>query len=202
MRVKRALIVRHGETDFNAEKRWQGWMPTPLNEKGREQAALLAQYLNQEPIDVIFSSDLERAVETIQPTAAALKLPIKTDERFREIDLGVFQGLTAEQINYKYPLEWAAWRADYYHYVVPGGESRVMVGQRAYSGWLDITQNAKAQTLLLMSHGGTIRMLLHQILGEGEWMHADFSNTSITKLEAINGNWKLVSTAQTPHLND
>lgn len=202
MITKRALIIRHGETDFNAEKRWQGWMPTPLNQNGRRQAMQLAHHLKHLPIDAIYSSDLPRAVETIQPTAQVLNVTIETDERFREIDLGDFQGLTAEQINAKYPEEWAAWRADFYHYVIPGGESRMIVGERAYAGWLEITKKTNAETILLMSHGGTIRMLLHRLLGDGEWMHADFKNTSITTLEEKNGVWYPTGIAQVPHLND
>lgn len=199
--VNRVFIVRHGETDFNAEKRWQGFMPTPLNQVGQNQAKRLAQYLQNELIDMIISSDLRRAIETVQPTADSLGLDIKLDERLRELNLGIFQGLTGEEIQTKFPEEWTAWRTDYMTYTIPNGESRHMLQSRVYEAWLDLTENVQFNTLLLMTHGGTIRMLLQAVLGDGEWMYTDFSNTSITVLEKLDEHWTITQLATTAHLN-
>lgn len=198
--AKRVFIVRHGETDFNAEKRWQGFLPTPLNNRGQEQARFLANHLRIEPIERIISSDLKRAVETARPTANFLGLDILLDERLREINLGIFQGLTGEEIQAKFPEEWSSWRSDYMNYVIPEGESREMVKVRVYDAWQELVEKSDADTILFVSHGGTIRMLMRALLGEGDWMHADFTNTSITSLHKKGTEWLITDLATTPHL--
>src|SRR6186997_3178407 len=102
--MKRILLVRHGQTDWNAAGRWQGHEDIPLNATGLEQARALANHLRARPISAVYSSDLKRAQMTGAAIAEALGLALKTDPRWRELHLGVFQGLTTPEINAKYPV--------------------------------------------------------------------------------------------------
>jgi broad specificity phosphatase PhoE len=95
--VTTLLLVRHGETDWNAERRWQGHADVPLNERGRDQARELAESLAGERIDAIFTSDLSRARETADIVAARLHVPVAVDPDLREIDVGPLEGLTADE---------------------------------------------------------------------------------------------------------
>lgn len=91
------LLARHGQTDANRERRWQGQTQTPLNDVGREQARALAHELAADPPDVILCSDLDRARETAAIVAAELGLPVHTDPRLREVDIGSRAGRPVEE---------------------------------------------------------------------------------------------------------
>ncbi|HEY5099343.1 MAG TPA: histidine phosphatase family protein, partial [Gaiellaceae bacterium] len=91
------LLVRHGETDWNAERRWQGHADVPLNDRGREQARVLAEQLTGESIDAIYSSDLSRARDTADIVGVRLGVPVVVDADLREIDVGPIEGMTAEE---------------------------------------------------------------------------------------------------------
>lgn len=121
---ERAYLIRHGETDWNAEQRWQGFAPTGLNAVGRQQAQALADYLRPRPIRAIYSSDLPRALEAAQILGMALGVRPQVDVRWREMNVGVFQGLTAAGVQVRYPNELVAWRADTLDYRIPNGETR------------------------------------------------------------------------------
>ena len=97
------LLVRHGETDWNLERRWQGHIDRPLNDVGRAQARALADRLDSEPFAAVYSSDLARARETAEIVAAAHGLPVHLDPRLREADVGEWSGLTADEIERRYP---------------------------------------------------------------------------------------------------
>lgn len=200
MTVQRILFVRHGETDYNVAHRWQGQLDVPLNDTGRAQATALATYLAQTPIDLIYSSDLKRAFDTAKVVAMARKQSVIPEPRLREIHLGIFQGLTREQLREQYPLELMQWDTND-EFVVQGGESRRQLRERAAAAWEEITASA-AKTLLLLTHGGTMRVLLPTIvpeLGEERWR---FPNTSITILErATNSRWRVLELGTTPHLD-
>ncbi|MBE0688577.1 MAG: histidine phosphatase family protein, partial [Anaerolineae bacterium] len=105
MPVIRVHIIRHGETIWNHEKRWQGQLDTPLSERGVQQAKLLARYLQTRPITAIYTSDLQRAYVTGEIIADALGLRPQTDTRLREMNMGVLQGLTIGEIQARYAQE-------------------------------------------------------------------------------------------------
>ncbi|MAS33079.1 MAG: hypothetical protein CL610_03670 [Anaerolineaceae bacterium] len=201
MMLQRILLIRHGETDWNAEGRGQGFAPTGLNDKGRAQAEALAAHLAGRPIEALHSSDLPRAMETAAPLSKALKLPILVDERWREIHLGMFQGLTRSEAQQKHPAELAARYADYWNYVPTGGESRRALQDRAYAAWQAvITQNAGPE-IAIISHGGTINALLWKLF-EADMVKFDryITNTSVTSMTQQNSAWQLQEIAAIPHL--
>jgi broad specificity phosphatase PhoE len=124
-------LVRHGESLFNAERRIQGQSDVELSPLGHRQTDAVAAELANLPINAIFASPLRRAMETAEPIAARLKLPIQTDNRLKEINAGMFQGLHWDEIEHLHPAEAVHWKAQQPDFVIPGGESRRQLMSRA-----------------------------------------------------------------------
>jgi broad specificity phosphatase PhoE len=199
--MKRIYLIRHGQTAWNVEGRWQGALDIPLGETGIAQAAALAAYLSKRPITQIYSSDLQRAAKTAQPLADALGLTVNYDPRLREMHLGIFQGLTYEEMQERYPHEVALMNSDYYDYVIPGGESRRIMQQRVYSLWQELlAQPVSGETALIM-HGGPIRLHLMKLYDYEPNFHVKINNTSITTIDVDDdGKPHLTGLTEIPHL--
>ncbi|NWG15328.1 MAG: histidine phosphatase family protein [Chloroflexi bacterium] len=201
MGIKRILLIRHGQTDWNMEGRWQGSLPVPLNDIGRAQARALAAHLRESPIRAIYSSDLPRALETAQLLGAALGVQPTPDVRLREFDLGIFQGLKRDEMMARYPAEWASFNADYWDYSIPGGESRRALQRRMWEAWQDVVARDEGPEVAIVSHGGALRLLLLKLFGESPEVSAlRLENTSVTAVERNGAGWKLVGAADISHL--
>jgi broad specificity phosphatase PhoE len=199
--MKRILLVRHGQTDWNAAGRWQGHEDIPLNATGLEQARALAEHLRDCPISAVYSSDLKRAQMTAAVIAEAHGLTLKLDPRWRELHLGVFQGLTTNEINAKYPTEARRMREDYMGYVIPTGEARRAMQARAFAAYQQILREEPGDEIVVVSHGGTIRVVLLKLFGD-DVLHRSIHNTSISTIETDGNTAKLIDTGLTPHLNE
>ena len=197
--VQRIFIVRHGETAYNRARRFQGFLPIPLNETGRDQAQRLGSYLQQTQIDCVYTSDLTRCTETAELVCGDRSIDIIHDERLREHNLGQFQGLTRDQIADLYPLEFMRWRSND-AYVVPGGESRVMLRKRVITAWQDIISTCSGEQIMLVSHGGSIRQLLTAVFGDEVLASTRITNTSLTIIARTDDSWAMEKLATTPHL--
>jgi len=199
--LKRIHLIRHGQTAWNADGRWQGMIDIPLSETGLNQAAALASYMSSRPLSSVYSSDLQRAVQTAEPLAKIHDLPLNQDARLREQNLGIFQGLTHEQHREKYPELVEAMYRDYWGFTFPEGENRGQVRDRALAFWKEmIEQDSQGETAVVL-HGGTIRVLLMQLLGPSrELDHLKLLNTSITTLGWEKEKIQLIELAQIPHL--
>lgn len=164
--TRRLILLRHGQTDYNATRRMQGQLDTDLSDVGRAQAAAAAHLLKDEQIVRVISSDLTRAYDTAQAVAEILRLDVATDPRLRETNLGEWQARTHAEVDRDHPGARAKWRHDA-TWAPPGGESRLQVAQRArpvveelmatFDGW----ENG---TVLLVAHGGTISALTSSLL--------------------------------------
>ncbi len=199
MTAKRAYLIRHGQTAWNLAGRWQGFESVPLNQTGIAQARALADYW-QQPLDAIYSSDLSRAWQTAQSLGSKLGLMPSVDPRLREHNLGIFQGMTMDEIDVQYPDHLAAMRADYFGFLIPNGESRRQLQDRAFEAFNEITSRSD-ENVAIVSHGGTIKVLLLRLFGEDpELRAAHLDNTSITTLERAANGWALVELAATSHL--
>ena len=148
------LLARHGETDWNSERRWQGHADRPLNDRGREQARELAASLDG-TVDAIYSSDLLRASETAEIVGAALGLPVAVDPGLREVDVGEWSGLVHTEIESRYPEGFARWRQGMHGW--EDGESYDEMGVRVVGALLAIAARHPGETVLVVSHGGAIR---------------------------------------------
>jgi alpha-ribazole phosphatase len=163
--VTELILVRHGETDWNRDGRWQGHADAPLNERGREQARALADELSGEDVAAVYASDLSRARETADIIAARLHRPVVTDRRLREVDIGGWAGLTMAEIQARFPEEVARWRAADPTHTFDGGESYASMGERVVAALEEIAAQHEDGSVLVVLHGGPIRALLAHAAG-------------------------------------
>ncbi len=148
------LLVRHAETEWNREGRWQGHADPPLNEAGRVQAQELAGSLAGEPVDAIYTSDLRRAAETAEILGAALDRPVTADPDLREIDVGSWSGLTRAEVAERYP----GWETH-------DGESTDELQARVVAAVRRIAQRHPDGRVVIVTHGGSIRSLQRHFNG-------------------------------------
>jgi len=154
--VTTLLLVRHGETDWNRDGRWQGHSDTHLNDAGRDQARRVAGELGD--IDVVYSSDLARARETAEIVAEVLGLPVRLDARLRERAFGVWEGLTAAEIEAAFADAHARWLARE-GAGADDAEPFEAFGARVTSFLADILERHPGETVLVVAHGGSIRVI-------------------------------------------
>ena len=179
----RVTLIRHGESVWNTNGRWQGQAVVALSDEGRHQAVLLAEHLCPLAAEIaaITSSDALRARETAALIASRLNKPLTLDARLREIDTGQWQGLTAEEVEAWDAERLAAVRADPYNVPRPDGESYNQVADRGIRALQDLVDQYPDQHVLAVTHGGTIRSILYR-LGMAEKTPRFFGNTSLTSL--------------------
>lgn len=164
--VTKVFLVRHGATAWNHEKRAQGHADIELNEDGRKQAVHVADKLSREHVDAVYASDLKRARDTGAAIAAAHGLEVQLDPDLREIDQGEWEGLTTEEIRERWPDLWGPNR----HYSNrPGGESPLQVRTRALAALERAVRAHPGGTIVLVSHGGTIRWISAEALGYDDY---------------------------------
>jgi broad specificity phosphatase PhoE len=174
--------VRHGETEANASGRIQGQTDSPLSEMGRRQCQAVAAALKGLPIEAIYSSPLQRALDSAKCIADALEVKIHIDERLMEINAGVFQGLSWDEINERYAAEAVRWRSHDPDFRIPQGESRRDLMRRAGEAFAAVREAGHAQALIV-AHGGSLAAALKVLLGvPAERNPFNFYNSSISRL--------------------
>ncbi|NPV08439.1 MAG: histidine phosphatase family protein [Anaerolineae bacterium] len=169
----RLLLLRHGETDWNAAGRYQGSTDTTLSERGQAQARAAAAALSSETLDRILCSPLRRAQETAEAIAgsrpacgeALSPLSIETEPRLAEICFGDWEGLTHTDIARAYPEALRAWRTDPLTCAPPGGETLAQVAARVRQLLEELRHGPAGQSLLLVGHGGSLGVFLSLALG-------------------------------------
>lgn len=161
----RVLLIRHGQSQGNAEKRFGGHSPTPLSELGRRQAEATARALASEQVAAIYSSDLLRAVETAEPLARACGLEVRACEAFRERNVGQMEGLTFEEAAEAYPEEYGALLRRDFEHVLSGGESYRQLLERAARELDRAIERHRGETIALFTHTGTICILALHLMG-------------------------------------
>ena len=158
-------LVRHGQTDWNTEFRIQGSIDKPLNATGIEQAHELAQKLADTHFDAIYSSPAKRAHQTASAIAQLLGLPIRTDDRLKEINLGLWEGLTWQQVQDRYPEMFAKRRSDPVHFAPEGAETYGDLVRRMVQAANDIALAHPGERVLVVSHGMSLATLLSKARG-------------------------------------
>lgn len=154
--VTRLLLIRHGETAWNAEHRIQGRLDVPLSTTGIWQASRLAERLAGEAIDAVIASDLARAWMTGAPLADAQGLTMVPDRRLRERSFGIFEGKTLDEIAAEHPQEFAAWRARDVDWRIPDGESGTEFIGRVLDAMREIAAFHLGRTVAVVTHGGVL----------------------------------------------
>lgn len=158
-------LIRHGQSEGNAEGRFGGHGTTPLSEYGRQQAERTAKVLAKEGIHAIYSSDLLRAVQTAEPLAQILNLPINMREAFRERNVGVLEGLTFDESKQAYPSDYYALINRNIHHVITEGESYRQLLKRITTELRNILREHQRQRVAIFSHTGAICFMTLHLLG-------------------------------------
>jgi broad specificity phosphatase PhoE len=148
----RLLLIRHGETDWNVEKRYQGQEDPPLNRRGRDQACLLAEELSGEPLHVLYGSPLKRAWETAQIIRDRLAIPLHDEPRLKEIHLGDWGGRLAAEVAVRDAERHLRWEADAWSVAPPGGESLFQVRERVHAAADEIVPRHDGRAIGIVAH--------------------------------------------------
>ena len=182
MKVKNIYVIRHGETDWNKDNRFQGQSDIPLNAKGLDQAQALVPLMSQLQIDSVYSSSLSRAYKTAEIAVQDLKLSIQKDDRLKETQLGQVEGLTMDEIialvGEEAIAKWRSYEERLLDFRFPDGESKRQMMYRARAVLLEIAQNSSRNQIAVFAHGMLMRALTY-VFGSGiAWDHHAFSNGS------------------------
>jgi probable phosphoglycerate mutase len=197
-------LIRHGETDWNMAGRWQGHADVPLNDVGLRQASLLAERFQADGtrFDAIYSSDLARAYQTAWELGAAVRVPVQLYPPLREIDLGVWSGLTYDEIRERFPVE--AKLLEQGQDVPRGGAETLAALQRRVVAAVEaIIAHRDGETIALVTHGGCVRMLLAHAVsfqGDGFKRFPHIGNTSISVIRCAPNRWETVTINDMAHL--
>lgn len=203
MTLTRILFIRHGETVFNIEGKIQGNLDSPLTEIGQRQARAVAHRLRHTPPAHIYTSDLGRALATAQLIAQAIHCPLATDERLRERNMGIFQGLTFDEIARRYPDESGRLKTATVDYIPTGGESADQTRQRAWTALNEFADRHPGQEIAVISHGAVIAAVIRHILGMPYEVRRSFKifNAGINVLTRKNNHWAVETLGDICHLN-
>lgn len=184
----RLCLIRHGETDWNLERRLQGQTDIPLNTTGLQQAEALARGFPKVPVDALYCSDLQRARQTAAPLLDRLRCPQTLNPALREQHYGVFQGHTYAEMAEKQPELYARYRARDPQWEIPQGESIQRFYDRVTQALAQIAAQHQGQTLVVVTHGGVLDML---------WRHAhDYPLAALRQVEIPNAAFNWVSWQQ------
>ena len=196
------FLVRHGQTIANETNTIQGQSNTPLSEQGWKQVHAVAKYLSDVRFDSVFSSDLDRAMDTARTIAPYAD--VIPDKRLREWALGQWQGLTMPQVKQKFPEELAAFLHGTGDFAVTGGESKSQVRQRVSDFMKEIAASHKDETVLVVSHCGAMRSILSVVLDcEGYWQRQpQIDNCSVSRFAFREGLWQLLSWNSADHIQN
>ena len=196
------VVVRHGETVWNARGRIQGHLDSPLNPEGLAQAELLGDHLAHESFEVVYCSDLGRTRQTIQPYMQRTGAQPVLCSRLRERHLGVLQGLTAKEGAAQFPDVYARFHAREVEYAVPGGESIRDVFERTRSRFEELAAAHPGQSVLVMTHGGILDVLNRFVRAVPLDRARDFTvyNSSINRIQCENGVWTIAQWGDISHL--
>ncbi len=196
------LFIRHGETDWNRQQRFQGQIDVPLNATGHAQAERLAARLAAERHDALFSSDLQRARETAAPLAARWQLPAVAVAGLREQGFGLLEGLDAPTIQARHPELWQRWLEQDADFAAPGGESQRQFHARVLAAVRELAALGAGRRLAVVTHGGVLDMLwrtAHGLPLSGLRTCA-IPNTGLNRLRWVDGTLVVEQWADDAHL--
>lgn len=200
----RIILIRHGETTWNIQGRYQGQEDTPLSTRGLEQGHLLAQGLKDVPLDICISSPLQRSYQTCKFCADLHKLPVATDARLTEINHGDWEGVLAPDIAKAYPVEFEQWHTAPHLVQMPGngGECLEDVRCRVRAAFDEYAQKYEGKTVLVAAHDAVNKAIICDLLGLGmeHFWQIKQDNTCINVLEYNEGTWRLVLLNSVNHM--
>jgi len=196
------IIIRHGQTRWNIKSIRQGHLDSELTEEGIAQAKALGQRLARERFTALYSSDLGRAVETAKCIATVTGHEVVADARLRERHLGVFQGLSGDEIKEKFPQEYRLHRSIGAAYVIPGGESLVQQVERNVACLNDLGEKHAGESIVVVTHGGVVSGLFRHTLSIpfDAPRRFEFVNAGLNVFAYEEGHWVLQTWGDVSHL--
>jgi broad specificity phosphatase PhoE len=197
------LLVRHAETAWNAEYRFQGHGDTPLNDEGRSVIPAVVAALRPWAPTVVYTSDLVRAREMAEAAGKALGVPVVADPALRECSYGAWEGLTLAEVRERYPEELERWLADEGGHARGGGESLHAMQERSWRALERIARDHPGEAVAVVTHSGPIRGAVCRLFGQDMAARYRFmvDNASLTVFRRHpEGRWQLVLLNQTNHL--
>lgn len=200
------LLIRHGETAWNAQRRLQGHLDIPLNEVGVRQARALARSLDDEQLDAVFASDLQRARQTAQAIAEARGMTVTLDRGLRERCYGAFEGLLHTEVKDRYPEAYMAWKARDVDARFPPGvhvaETTREFAQRTVSAILGIVAGGAYRRIAIVCHGGVLECAYRaaQDMDFGRPRDFDILNASINRFSSDGKSLRLLQWGDVKHL--
>jgi 2,3-bisphosphoglycerate-dependent phosphoglycerate mutase len=197
------IAIRHGETEWNSQGRFQGHLNSVLNADGLAQAEALGEYLSRERFDLLLSSDLGRALQTASAIAMCSGHDVVVEPRLRERCMGIFQGLTPDEAEARYPGEYARFRGHDPDYVIPDGESMRQFFERSVACFTDLATRHTGLTLVAVTHGGVLAMLYRHARAMPLEAPRDFPlhNTGVNRFRHRQGAWQLQNWGEIGHLD-
>lgn len=196
------LLIRHGETDWNRELRFQGQIDVPLNDTGLEQARRVGEQLAGEKVQSVICSDLLRTRQTAAAPASRLAKVAISDRALREQDFGVVDGMRSEDIQTRYPQAWESWTRFDPDFAFDGGESTRQFHERVMAAIERIFSARRDQRLVLVTHGGVLDMVYRSALGlplSGP-RQSVIPNGGISRVRVSDGGVEILSWAEIAHL--
>jgi probable phosphoglycerate mutase len=198
------ILIRHGETEWNATGRIQGHRPVSLNTRGQQQAQAVATRLQGEQFDALYSSDLKRTIQTAEAIATLTHHSIYTDARLREWDLGILTGLTRTEAEAQYPDAYAIYNTSRVDAPIPSGESIRNRYTRVTTCLEELASKHPNQTLVVITHGGPLgdcyRRATH--LSFDKALTVELYNAGLNVITIQDTTWTLESWGDIDHLKD
>jgi len=198
----RLIVIRHGETEWNREKRMQGTTDTQLSDVGLSQAQALGRRLAARPFRALYSSDLSRARDTARAIAEHTGIEIVADPRLQERRFGIFEGLVAAEIVSRYPEEHARFSSRDPDYEVPGGESARSFTRRCLGCLAEIADRHRGGEVVVVTHGLVLDALYRAANGldHGAPRPLPLINASINLFGYAAGAWRMELWGDVSHL--
>lgn len=186
--MTRLFLIRHGETEWNKNLRYQGHRDIPLSETGLAQAKKIARRLSTEKIDAIYSSDLSRALETAKAIAGFHEVSVNIVTELKETNFGRWEGLTYNEIENQFREVMHGWRENPRDTKIPGGESLSEVAERCLKGLEKVISDNPDKNVVVVAHGGIIRIIVATVLGMSinDYWKIKQDNVSLNIIEFYN----------------
>lgn len=200
--MTRVYLIRHGETTWNVERRYQGTSDSPLSDLGREQTVRLRDALRAVPVRAVYSSPLTRALSTAEVIAAEFGLPVIAVPDLAEIRVGEWEGLLVGEIEARYPGAVHQWYSNPHLARIPGGETIAELRARAVHATEDIRRRHDGESVVVVAHGGVNKTILLTALGaplESYWRIRQH-NGCINLVEYAGDRSRVVILNETTHL--
>jgi probable phosphoglycerate mutase len=198
------VLIRHGETDWNRELRFQGHVDVALNAVGLEQARRLGERFAGESVNAIYASDLQRAQQTASPIERQLRLQCVADAQLREQSFGLVDGLRVDDIQRDHPDAWAGWLRFDPDFSMPGGENARQFHARVIDAIHRLAADHAGERVVVVTHGGVLDMIYRtaRSLGLGGPRQSEIPNAGVNRVRVTPDKIEILDWADVKHLSD